>query len=152
MAKIALTDRFIGSRKPAPKGKRIDYHDSVAPGLGLRISDTGRKVFYFRGRVPGQPDGRLTIGEYGAISLEAARAKAGTGRSCAEGGRTPRPRKPASAKLRPPQRPESTPTRSGPWLRRTSRRRRSDPIPRSRWSATATTWPATSEPSSSMTG
>ena len=39
MPRIALTDRFIKSRKPAPNGARSEYRDALVPGLSLRVTD-----------------------------------------------------------------------------------------------------------------
>ena len=78
MSNRTLTDRFIQSCKPAPAGKRIDYADSVVPGLVLRVTDRGHKSFALRCRYPSHPDNptRRALGDYGALSLDDARQKA----------------------------------------------------------------------------
>ena len=78
MANRTLTDRFIQSVKAAPMGTRIDYPDSVVPGLVLRVTDRGHKSFALRCRYPSHPDNptRRALGDYGAISLDDARQKA----------------------------------------------------------------------------
>ena len=78
MSNRSLTDRFIQSCKPAPAGKRIDYADSVVPGLVLRVTDRGHKSFALRCRYPSHPDNptRRALGDYGALSLDDARQKA----------------------------------------------------------------------------
>ncbi len=53
MPKTALTDAKLRSLKPAPKGKRVQIMDSIARGLGVRVTDTGAKTFIFQGRFPG---------------------------------------------------------------------------------------------------
>lgn len=65
MTKKALTDRFIRSRKPAPTGTRLDYHDAVVPGLALRVTDRGHKSFVLHGRFPAKPEvfTRRTLGD-----------------------------------------------------------------------------------------
>jgi hypothetical protein len=63
--------------KPAPAGKRYEIMDSIVPGLGIRVTDKGQRTFFLRCRYPGQPHAnRRALGEYGAISLDAARTKA----------------------------------------------------------------------------
>src|SRR4051794_14573105 len=78
MSNRTLTDRFIQSCKPAPAGKRIDYADSVVPGLVVRVTDRGHKSFALRCRYPSHPDNptRRALGDYGALSLDDARQKA----------------------------------------------------------------------------
>ena len=53
MPKTALTDAKLRSLEPAPKGKRVQIMDSIARGLGVRVTDTGAKTFIFQGRFPG---------------------------------------------------------------------------------------------------
>jgi integrase len=76
-AKKPLTDRAIRGLKPAPPGKRRLAWDAQVPGLAVRVTDTGAKSFVLVVRYPGQrhPSPRA-LGTYGAITLEAARARA----------------------------------------------------------------------------
>ena len=75
--KKALTDRTLRALKPAEKGKTYDVWDAVVPGLGVRISDSGRRTFVLVARYPGSRNStRRALGEYGALTLEQARAKA----------------------------------------------------------------------------
>ncbi len=71
-----LTAQFVESAK-APAAGQIDYWDAHTRGLGLRISQGGRKtwtVFYrFTGRMR-----RLTLGTYPVLSLADARKLAMT--------------------------------------------------------------------------
>ena len=88
-----LTDRFLKSIPPAPRGQRVEVFDSRVPGFGIRISDTvdadpsrrskaGRVAFMLYARfTPGAAATRRVIGVYGAISLEQARRTAGEWRS-----------------------------------------------------------------------
>jgi hypothetical protein len=59
-----LSDMDCKNVGPAPKGKRIEIRDTIAPGLALRITDSGAKswvlIYFFGGRKR-----RLTIGPYG---------------------------------------------------------------------------------------
>jgi integrase len=75
--KRTLNDRLLKALKPAPAGKRYDIMDSIVPGLGIRVTDKGRRTFCLRCRYPGQPHAnRRALGEYGAINLDTARTKA----------------------------------------------------------------------------
>lgn len=78
LTRTNLTDRFIKSRHAAPAGRREEYRDSIVPGLALRVTDTGHKSFVLIARYPTRPKNptRRAIGNYGAISLEAARIRA----------------------------------------------------------------------------
>ena len=74
MARKNLTAKFVENVKAE---RRIDYWDDVERGLVLRVSPTGVKswtVVYTR-----ESDGakrRVTLGQFPAVSLEKARAKA----------------------------------------------------------------------------
>jgi integrase len=78
MAKRNLTDRTLKALKPAKQGRHYDVMDSGVPGLGVRVSDTGRRTFVLIARYPGGSGNptRRALGEYGALTLEAARGKA----------------------------------------------------------------------------
>ncbi|RVL05660.1 tyrosine-type recombinase/integrase [Sinorhizobium meliloti] len=77
MPKEKLTDRRLKTMKPAEKGKRYEIGDAVVPGLAVRVTDKGTRTFILVGRMPGKDTvSRPTIGEYGVVTLEAARAKA----------------------------------------------------------------------------
>jgi integrase len=89
MPTVNLTDRFCTGAKSA--GGQIDYHDSVVPGLALRVTAHGRRSWCFHFRSP--RDGkraRATIGTYPATSLAAARGKALEARQHVEAGNDPR--------------------------------------------------------------
>ncbi|HXL13941.1 MAG TPA: Arm DNA-binding domain-containing protein, partial [Bradyrhizobium sp.] len=80
MAKIKLTDAKLKSLKGQP-GKRYAAMDIAPSGFGVRVSPNGRKTFVLRGRYPG-PNASVhyswrALGEYPALTLEQARAKAG---------------------------------------------------------------------------
>jgi integrase len=77
MAKRTLTDRTLKALKPAKRGKRYDLMDSVVPGLGFRVTETGHKSFTLVARFPGSKNPtRRALGDYGALTLEGARRKA----------------------------------------------------------------------------
>jgi hypothetical protein len=35
-----ITDRFLRSLRPAPRGERIEVFDTRVPGFGIRVSDS----------------------------------------------------------------------------------------------------------------
>ena len=77
MAHKALTDRTLKALPKAKSGAHYDRWDGVVSGLGVRVSDTGRKTFVLLKRFPGKPHPtRLRIGEYGALTLDKARQTA----------------------------------------------------------------------------
>jgi hypothetical protein len=53
---------------PLPTGKRLEVRDVYLPGLVLRVSKTGAKVWYATPRVDGRPQ-RIKIGNYPILSL-----------------------------------------------------------------------------------
>jgi integrase len=79
MPKRNLTDRYLNSLAddPAEKGKTKDIMDTVVPGFGVRVSETGRRTFVLIARFPGnKSSARRALGEYGELTLEKARRKA----------------------------------------------------------------------------
>lgn len=77
MAHKALSDRTLKALDAAKKGTHYDRWDGIVSGLGVRVSDTGRKTFVLLKRFPGkQHPTRLRIGEYGAVTLDKARQTA----------------------------------------------------------------------------
>jgi integrase len=72
-----LTDRGLRALKPAKPGKPYDRMDDVVRGLGVRVSETGRRTFVLVARYPGSTNPtRRALGQYGALTLEQARAGA----------------------------------------------------------------------------
>lgn len=71
MAK-ALTEAFI---KKAVPGKYFDAHRDAPRGFGVKVLDSGRRVFILRYFAEGK-DRQLSIGEYPTWSLDAARRQA----------------------------------------------------------------------------
>jgi len=69
-----LTPKTIGALPPA-EGKRYEVRDRLTPGLLVRVSVSGLKVFYVCKRV-NQKMRRLKIGPYPILSLHDAREKA----------------------------------------------------------------------------
>jgi integrase len=77
MPKKTLNDRTLRALKPAPAGETYDLLDTLVPGFGVRVSETGRRTFILVARFPGRTNPtRRALGEYGALTLAAAREKA----------------------------------------------------------------------------
>jgi hypothetical protein len=72
-----LTARLCETLSCPPARSRIEYRDTVMPGLGLRVTATGRKTFSVRTRSKGRQV-RYPIGIYPLISLAEARDQART--------------------------------------------------------------------------
>jgi integrase len=76
--KTILTDKALRALKPAPAGKRTTLWDAALAGFGVRVTDRGVVSFHVMRRLPGQPQpSRVVLGQYPALSLTAARKKAG---------------------------------------------------------------------------
>ncbi|HCZ00311.1 MAG: hypothetical protein A3D16_21025 [Rhodobacterales bacterium RIFCSPHIGHO2_02_FULL_62_130] len=90
MPKLKLTKTNIDKLKPDPTQDTL-YWDTGTRGLGLRVTKAGVFSFIAQGRVRGTTkDVRLTIGTYGAWSLEDAQRKADYYRQLFEDGVDPR--------------------------------------------------------------
>lgn len=74
--KKRLTPKGIDALPPAT-GKRYEVRDELVPGLHLRVSATGGKVWYVSARVQRRMK-RMKIGSYPIVSLSDARDKART--------------------------------------------------------------------------
>jgi len=74
MSKVNLTKKFI-DKLPTPEGKRVLVYDSQTRGLGVMVTPTGHRSFFWFRKVAGYPTWR-TIGQYPDLSIEQARAKA----------------------------------------------------------------------------
>jgi Arm domain-containing DNA-binding protein len=83
-----LTDRQLKALKL--RGKRYDVWGTDVRGLGVRVSDN-RKTFILSIRLPtANHSTRLTLGEYGDLSLEQARDEARAQRKLIRSGIDPR--------------------------------------------------------------
>ena len=74
MPKARLTVASVERLRPPAKG-RIEHWDSLLPGFGLRVSETGAKTWVLMYRI-GRRQRRLTLGKYPALGLAKAREKA----------------------------------------------------------------------------
>ena len=89
MPRVSLTDRFVAGIKAA-RGTRPDYFDAVVTGLSIRVSDTGRKVWWFNFTSPAGTRARHPLGNYPAIPLATARTLALDARAQLDTGTDPR--------------------------------------------------------------
>jgi integrase len=96
LPKRVLTDPFIRSLKPAPKGERYAVADTLVPGLKVRVSDTGLKTYILWKRWSGakNPSAR-TLGKVADMTLAEAREKARQWLELRANGQDPKGRKPA---------------------------------------------------------
>ena len=69
----ALTTKTLDALKP--QAKRFEVHDLHCPGMSVRVSPQGQKVFSAKFRF-GLAQKRIKIGVYPRISLATAREKA----------------------------------------------------------------------------
>jgi len=59
---------------PLPN-QRTDYRDESTPGLVLRVSPQGRRVFYYYRKIAGRQE-RINIGQFPTVSVKAAQSRA----------------------------------------------------------------------------
>ncbi|MEI6560020.1 MAG: site-specific integrase [Rhodospirillaceae bacterium] len=71
-----LTKRAIDAAAPDPSGKVRLLWDGQVDGLALKITPTGSKVFVVQRGVDGKSR-RITLGNYGDLTLDQARRQAG---------------------------------------------------------------------------
>ena len=79
-ASTVLNKRVVDAAQPSPA--RYDLWDSKLPGFGLRVEASGTKTFIARYRADGggrsAPRRFITIGRFGALTVEEARKQAKT--------------------------------------------------------------------------
>ncbi len=83
-----LTDKQVLALKAAA-GKRVEVFDAQEPGLLLRVSDAGRRTWFFRYRLPDGRQPRLKLGTYPATGIAGARGRAQEARRVVEAGKDP---------------------------------------------------------------
>lgn len=84
MPRKRLTEEGVAKLKPPPKGKQVDYYDTITPGLVLRMNYGGAKIWralYYvkRHGKDGKPVPIPTtykLGRYPTLKLKGARDKA----------------------------------------------------------------------------
>ena len=89
MPRLALTDRFVAGIK-SDQARQTDFFDSKCIGLALRVSDTGYKTWTFVFTASNNKRARVTLGNYPALSLAAARTRATEARGNVADGNDPR--------------------------------------------------------------
>lgn len=72
--RVQLTDSKIAALRP-PKNGRVEYPDTLAKGLRIRVSSTGVKVFALRTLMNKKPR-NVTLGKYPTLKLAEARERA----------------------------------------------------------------------------
>lgn len=72
MPRISLTDKTIRALKS--EKYQDDFWDVHAPGLGVRVTASGKKTFFCRYRL-GKSQRRMSLGEFPALGLSEARKK-----------------------------------------------------------------------------
>jgi integrase len=89
--KVKLTDRKLKALKPARHGQRYEIADAEVSGLGVRVTDKGKRTFFLIARYPGSNNPtRRALGEYPTDSLLEAREKARKWRKWIEKGKDPK--------------------------------------------------------------
>lgn len=76
MARVNLTDRAVTAAKAEP-GTRLELHDTLTPGLTLRVTDKGAKSWVLRYRAPDGRSQRLKLGDAKRMGLRSARLEVG---------------------------------------------------------------------------
>src|SRR5262245_51216749 len=91
-----FTDRTLRALPPAAAGERYELWDRSLRGFGVRVNDrrgpngkAGQITFVLYIRWPNSSPSRRTLGRYGEMTLEEARAKAKLWRQQAEQGIDP---------------------------------------------------------------
>jgi hypothetical protein len=70
--KFVFTKRSIESLPVPVNDSRPEYMDVNTPCLGLRVTKSGAKSFFYSKRISGRKE-RLTIGQYPAVTVDQAR-------------------------------------------------------------------------------
>ena len=93
--KSRLTEIGVKRLAPDPR-RRLEIHDELAPGLMLRVTESGKKSWSVLYRVAGQGPGgvrgalrRITLGHYPLLDLRTAREQARAVVDAADHGRDP---------------------------------------------------------------
>ena len=68
-----ITKKFVDSLTVE---KEKVFYDDTLKGFGIRVWPTGRKIFFLMFRTEGGRQRRLTIGPFGALTVDEARGKA----------------------------------------------------------------------------
>ena len=77
MARVEFSERWISSPKRVPQSGRVEYRDSLFPGLVLRVGDTGHRSLVLVTKSPGGRNAvRRSLGQYGELTVEDAREMA----------------------------------------------------------------------------
>jgi integrase len=74
--KFKFSKTGVDALPAAEPGKRVEYQDTLQPGLRLRVSATGAKSYLVLARIKGGALERVTIGRADKLSVENARTQA----------------------------------------------------------------------------
>ncbi len=89
MSQEKMSARWV-DRVPLPKSGREEHFDVNTPGLGLRVSFTGKKIWFAQYRVRGERRVRkLTLGPYPSMAYGTAREEAQKALQAAKKGSDP---------------------------------------------------------------
>jgi len=86
--KFTFTKRAIESLPTPLNDSRPEYMDANTPCLGLRVTKSGTKSFFYSKRISGRKE-RLTIGKYPAVTVDQARKIASQYNGVVAGGSNP---------------------------------------------------------------
>lgn len=88
--KLAITDIFLRTLAPPPKGARLEVRDTTEPGLILRMTHGGAATWSVRGRVGSDGrQSRVKLGTWPALGISAARSEARKAMGALETGADP---------------------------------------------------------------
>lgn len=70
-----ITKRLVDGLATPPRGKRVKVYDETVTGFGVSVTPTGRRSFFIEYGPKGKRR-RMTLGPYGVLTVEQARAMA----------------------------------------------------------------------------
>jgi integrase len=90
MPTLRINKRSVDAQQAPATGDRYFWDSDRDPmGFGLRVTEKGVKSFVFQYRLKGKPSRRVTIGKYGALTPDQARARAKSLAAIVAGGKDP---------------------------------------------------------------
>jgi integrase len=88
---LRLNKTNVESLQPPARGVLVAWDDQL-PGFHVRVTPTGTRTYYARGRLPGtRSPGDIKIGRHGVFTAEQARSRAKTILAMLAAGQDPRP-------------------------------------------------------------
>jgi len=88
---VKLADETVAAMRPPEGRKDALIFDGTLKGFGVRVTDTGKKLFLFQYNAPGRPGAkrRVQLGAFGEVTAAAARKRAEIYRGQVRDGRDP---------------------------------------------------------------